>query len=373
MSYKDYRLYRTIQSPDFDSVNVLVFSKDCKLFAAGLENGAVITFHTDGGCQVAQYQKDAAAIDTILWSLGSDKVKDKDKPVLFVGTCTGKLFRYSRPDKKAKADRNIDWMASLEGPIRCIDYDSTNNYLIVGHGSQVSALCQNTLNDWRIVFDLKDLLFLMLTNFTRPPPFPTGVHVPQQNNTVIVSFLDYSIVAGRHRCYGLDHGDVMWNITPEHRIGNSATSTDGMMLVATNLYDGIDFYSCSMKRRGDQITDPILTNVIIPVRFIHDDEDILVGGSGGVASILNIAAKKSILTLKHSQTNDLIQSLAYAKLKGIKFIVTGNSEKGPDCKICLWVSYPPDWKPGPWYRIKSLWKASAVDLMSCDTCSLLQF
>lgn len=100
MSYKDYRLYRTIQSPDFDSVNVLAFSKDCKLFAAGLENGAVITFHTDGGRKVAQYQKDAAAIDAILWSVGSDKDKDKDKHVLFVGTRTGKLFRYSRPDKK---------------------------------------------------------------------------------------------------------------------------------------------------------------------------------------------------------------------------------------------------------------------------------
>ncbi|KAK0468510.1 hypothetical protein IW261DRAFT_1573735 [Armillaria novae-zelandiae] len=188
---------------------------------------------------------------------------------------------------------------------------------------------------------------LIPTNFTRPAPYATGIHVPRQNNTCIVSYLEHGVV-----CFGLDQGDVVWSMLPERRIGSSAVSTDGMLLAGTNLYDGIDFYAFSLPRkRGDVIADKILTNVIIPVRFIHDDEDILVGGSARVASIMNIVAKQTVFILEHSISNDTVQAIAYTRYKGVKYIATGNTEKGPDCSIKLWICYPPDWNPGVLYRI----------------------
>ncbi len=74
-----------------------------------------------------------------------------------------------------------------------------------------------------------------------------------------------------------------------------------MLLAGMNLFNGIDFFAFSIPRkRGNVIPDNILTNVIVPVCFIHDDKDILVGGSAGVASIMNIAAKQLVFNLQHS-------------------------------------------------------------------------
>ncbi|KAK0495731.1 hypothetical protein EDD18DRAFT_1106320 [Armillaria luteobubalina] len=143
-----------------------------------------------------------------------------------------------------------------------------------------------------------ELPSLIPTNFTCPVPYATGIHVPQQNNTCIVSYLEHSVV-----CFGLDQGDVVWSMLPERRIcrGSLAMSMDGMLLTGTNLYDGINFYVFSvLRKQGDVIADKILTNVIVPVHFIHDDEDILVGGSSGVASIMNITAKQPVFIFEHS-------------------------------------------------------------------------
>ncbi|KAK0468962.1 WD40-repeat-containing domain protein [Armillaria novae-zelandiae] len=342
MSRVEYRLQKTIQGEDFDSVNVLTFSKDGALLAAAFETGAVKVYRTHTGKPVSEYSKEPTAIDVLLWSLDDSK-----QPILYVGTRSGKVFRYDCPDKKEKPNQRKEWMASLTGPIRCMDLDSTKGYLIIGHGSHVSALRRNTHNNWRIAFEMVEPPSLIPTNFTRPAPYATGIHVPRQNNTCIVSYLEHGVV-----CFGLDQGDVVWSMLPERRIGSSAVSTDGMLLAGTNLYDGIDFYAFSLPRkRGDVIADKILTNVIVPVRFIHDDEDILVGGSAGVASIMNIAAKQMVFILEHSISNDTVQAIAYTRYKGVKYIATGNTEKGPDCSIKLWICYPPDWNPGVLYRI----------------------
>ncbi|KAK0474491.1 hypothetical protein EDD18DRAFT_1367688 [Armillaria luteobubalina] len=322
MSRVEYRLQKTIQGEDFDSLNVLTFSKDGALLAATFETGAVKVYHTHTGKPVSEYSKEPIAIDVLLWSLDDSK-----RPILYVRTCSGKVFHYDCPDKKEKPNQRKEWMASLTGPIRCMDMDSTKGYLIIGHGSHVSALQRNTHNDWRIAFEMVEPPSLIPTNFTRPAPYATGIHVPRQNNTCIVSYLEHGVV-----CFGLDQGDVVWSMLPERRIGSSAMSTDGMLLAGTNLYDGINFYAFSvLRKQGDVIADKILTNVIVPVRFIHDDEDILVGGSSGVATIMNIAVKQSVFILEHSISNDTVQAIMLI----------------PDTKI----SYPPDWNPSVLYRI----------------------
>ncbi|KAK0494000.1 hypothetical protein EDD18DRAFT_1355951 [Armillaria luteobubalina] len=239
MSRVKYWLQKTIQGEDFDSLNVLTFSKDGALLVATFEMGAVKVYRTHTGKPVSEYSKEPTTIDVLLWSLNDSKW-----PILYVRTRSGKVFHYDCPDKKEKPNQRKEWMASLTGPICCMDMDSTKGYLIIGHGSHVSALQRNMHNDWCIAFEMVKLPSLIPTNFTCPAPYATGIHVPQQNNTCIVSYLEHGVV-----CFGLDQGDVVWSMLPEHRIGSLAMSMDGMLLAGTNLYDGINFYAFSVLRK----------------------------------------------------------------------------------------------------------------------------
>lgn len=84
--------------------------------------------------------------------------------------------------------------------------------------------------------------------------------------------------------------------------GRSAVSSDGLLMVATNLYDGIDTYSLAAnKQRTGRIAEVIVENVILPICLINDDQDVLVGGSNGTASIVSLESRKTHCTLNHAR------------------------------------------------------------------------
>ncbi|KAK0502070.1 WD40-repeat-containing domain protein [Armillaria luteobubalina] len=346
MSRLQYTHLTTIEGKHKNSVNVLAFSKDGKFFASGCEDGVLSIFNTKSGAEILRYEYDheSPAIDCIIWHYDVES----RKILLYAGTRKGRLYRYNEPQKKGLSNRVRDRVAQLEGPIRCMEFDSGTKHLIIGHGYEAITYWKlSSPADWRYAFGFTYPAFPTPANFIRPMPHPTGIHIPRQNNRVLVTFLDHSIV-----CYSLERGDVLWSIPPERRIGRSAVSTDGMVMVTTNLFDGIDVYSLASNtlQRTANIPDDILDNIVIPICLINQDEAIFVGGSDGTASIVDLDTGKILCTLHHSHVNDLVQAIAYTELDGMKYLVTGDSEKGDQCCIKIWVGMSPGSQRNKWFK-----------------------
>ncbi|KAK0474503.1 WD40-repeat-containing domain protein [Armillaria novae-zelandiae] len=345
MSRLRYTRLTTIKGKHKNSINVLAFSKDGKFFASGCEDGVLSIFNTKSGAEISCYEYDheSPAIDCIIWHHDSES----RKVLLYAGTRKGRLYRYNEPQRKGLSNQVRDRVAQLEGPIRCMEFDLGTEHLIVGHGYEVSALRQITSTDWHYTFRFAYPAFPTPANFIRPMLHPMGIHIPRQNNRVLVTFLDHSIV-----CYSLEHRDVLWSIPPERRIGWFAVSTDGMVIVTTNLFDGIDVYSLASNtlQCTVNIQDDILDNVIIPICLINQDQAIFVGGSDGTALIVDLDTGKILCTLHHSHINNLVQAIAYTELDGTKYLLTGDAEKGDQCCMKVWVGMSPGSQKNNWFK-----------------------
>lgn len=73
------------------------------------------------------------------------------------------------------------------------------------------------------------------------------------------------------------------------------------MLVVTNLYDGLDYYSIPTRRWVNTTIHSMGENVCVPVEHIHDGSDILFGGSSGCARILHKANGVTTAVLEHDR------------------------------------------------------------------------
>ncbi|KAK0505147.1 WD40-repeat-containing domain protein [Armillaria luteobubalina] len=323
MSQLWYTCLTTIEGKHKNSINILAFSKDGKFFTSGCEDGVLSIFNTKSGAEFRITRK-----FFYMWEQGRGD----------------SIVTMSLRRRLGLSNRVRDRVAQLEGPIRCMEFDSGTEHLIVGHGYKAITYWKlSSPADWHYAFRFTYPAFPTPANFIRPMPHPTGIHIPHQNNRVLVMFLDHSIV-----CYSLERGDVLWSIPLERRIGWSAVSTDGMVMVMTNLFDGIDVYSLASNtlQHTANIPDDILDNVVIPICLINQDKAIFVGGSDGTASIVDLDMGKILCTLHHSHINDL----AYTELDGTKYLVTGDSEKGDQCCIKIWVGMSPGSQRNKWFK-----------------------
>ncbi|KAK0497102.1 hypothetical protein EDD18DRAFT_1104559 [Armillaria luteobubalina] len=145
MSRLRYTRLTTIEGKHKNSVNVLALSKDGKFFTSGCEDGVLSIFNTKSGAEISLYEYDheSPAIDCIIWHYDTES----RKILLYAGTRKGRLYRYNEPQKKISSsyvsgltglsNRVRDRVAQLEGPIRCMEFDSGTEHLIVGHGYEV--------------------------------------------------------------------------------------------------------------------------------------------------------------------------------------------------------------------------------------------
>lgn len=82
-------------------------------------------------------------------------------------------------------------------------------------------------------------------------------------------------------------------------------NVDAKTLAATNLFDGIDWYSTEeLPQRPRLLRTTMHTmaanaNVVLPITFIHDGQDVLSGGTVGGARITNVASGQTVQLLQH--------------------------------------------------------------------------
>ena len=69
--------------------------------------------------------------------------------------------------------------------------------------------------------------------------------------------------------------------------------------MATNLYNGVDWYKLRSRTLTHLMVQRIEMNVIIPIAFIDQGSAILLGGSCGHASICDINTRETIQELHH--------------------------------------------------------------------------
>jgi hypothetical protein len=186
---------------------------------------------------------------------------------------------------------------------------------------------------------------------------------------------------------------VLWNIVPRSYnmwvfrhasfipiaktlcSGSSAISPGGKHIVASNLFDGLDFYSTADRTLSHSVPCPInqQKNAAVPVLFTGDGSAIIVGGTSGSVRVLDSSSCETLQVLSHDgrfsmflgvpeliiYTGDLIQTmvrLSYGERiplltfdrqdscttwDGKQMIAAGVSERGDDTVIKVWVSQPP--------------------------------
>ena len=77
-------------------------------------------------------------------------------------------------------------------------------------------------------------------------------------------------------------------------------SSDGEILVASNLYDGFDCYTVKTQSLAHTFRTRIAQNIPLPVQFIHDDKALIFGSSCGDVTIWELDSHNWLDSLRHS-------------------------------------------------------------------------
>ncbi|RPD57156.1 hypothetical protein L227DRAFT_468725, partial [Lentinus tigrinus ALCF2SS1-6] len=81
--------------------------------------------------------------------------------------------------------------------------------------------------------------------------------------------------------------------------GRTTVSSDGKVIVASNLYDGFDMYDIASRGWFKTLVTPITQNVPLPVLITHDLEELFAGSPSGHVRVYDFASGEEELILDH--------------------------------------------------------------------------
>ncbi|KAA1479957.1 WD40 repeat-like protein [Dentipellis sp. KUC8613] len=300
MASTRFRLEHTIRGHT-DSVNALSFSHDARFLASGSDDGLIRFFDTVKYDEVRRYRC-ASSITALVWNerfpytlIAGDRSGDihviRLRVRVFVGLRASEVSTNLRHDER--------WLRTVNGPIHCLA--TGGDFLAVGFENSVILVKQGAPSEWNDNRRLPEPPSFPELVSKLPSPTARSLHFIPKDNTLIVTYLDHGIVAWSTSTF-----DNQWQIRPRScRIGASSLAPSGCTIAVTNLCDGVDWYSLMASRfsPGGKFTNttpfPYRDNVMIPISHSYDGSFVAVGGTSGVARLIDADGGQMIQDLEH--------------------------------------------------------------------------
>ncbi|KAI0026819.1 WD40-repeat-containing domain protein [Vararia minispora EC-137] len=294
-----YTLVESLEDAHIDSINCLAFNPNGSYFASGANDGTVCVFSTDKTSELRRYQSDFA-IDAIVWD-------GRYERTLLVGDRSGDV--HTIRIGSSEVDDRI-WREHISGG---------SIYAMAARGLLLAISCGNNVH---LVRAGAPSSWTSQSVLIAPPTFPELVEPLSppvasclqfmSDEMLLVTYVEHGIVA-----YSPAHLDIIWQIRPRTcRIG--ASHAFGDKIVASNLYDGLDWYLIQQTMFGaptrlthtTSITLDLQENVILPVKYIHGGAAVLVGGTNGAARIFNTTDGSRHQLLSHNDGRPQILTIS---------------------------------------------------------------
>ncbi|KAI0037266.1 hypothetical protein FA95DRAFT_1578944, partial [Auriscalpium vulgare] len=173
-----------------------------------------------------------------------------------------------------------------ERTVHCFAFDAGVN-VAVGFGNQVDVYKMGTLSEWTKVQSFRNPdKFPELDSEELEPPQARSLHFLGDGAILVATYLEHGIIA-----WNVASGEVIWRFTPRScRIYHGTKESSGAsvilprqkMIAATNLYDGIDWYSLEETNASRYIKTThidIKDNYPLHISSVQDGDYVLAGGS----------------------------------------------------------------------------------------------
>ncbi|KAJ2926235.1 hypothetical protein H1R20_g10858, partial [Candolleomyces eurysporus] len=325
-----------------DTVNCLTFSDDGLYLASGDDSGIVLVCKTQDPSQFDRYYF-TDSVTSLLWIPGTKS--------LYAGLANCEVHYLSLEDERVyqmdfRPVGYEEMSPALQqlNQISCLAFDPVHSWIAIGVGVMtiVISIRDFTKNKYTELCTITPGRSnnRQLTHGQSPKALSAEVrslHFTPSGRQIIVTTLEEGI-----RCFGIRDLTEKWRIgSHSYRIGRSALNIKGTLIVCSNLFDGFDLYDIETRSYICTLpqTSPEHINVPLPVLFVHDNQEILIGSAHGKVQIRPIAENGGdTCVLDHA--SDIIQAIAYGQIASNSYIATACSEKGSNTYVKLWVRSP---------------------------------
>ncbi|TCD60227.1 hypothetical protein EIP91_010524, partial [Steccherinum ochraceum] len=258
------------------------FSIDSEYFAVGSDDGHTRIYKTTGDTVILKL-RGLSPVTAIFWHPPESSHQYK----IFVGYGDGSVIAFfadlALAEQTEGCSASIDEglripFPEVQGAVGSFDLNPANSMLAVVIGAKVfvSVSLENSeylLSNGRAIPDPPRMLKSESSEIC-----PRDVQFVLEADELVVSYLEHGLVGWDSKGKSL-----RWHIKVKTRIAHSTISQDGKFAVVYNLHSGFDRYDLNtgelISSYSSQVNE--LQNIVLPVLFIHEDRDLLLGDSRG--------------------------------------------------------------------------------------------